>query len=100
MQKLPKCRKHIRKRQRLITSYQNRHSKIKWLSNHIWSAKRMRMIKYYGYKIPYTPNEKCFRSSYRHFRHNACLMDFSYLQTLTITFVDKVPSNIRIIKSL
>lgn len=51
MQRIPKCRKHIRKISRLILSYKERHSKIKWLSTHLWAAKRMRMIDYYGYKV-------------------------------------------------
>jgi hypothetical protein len=51
MQKIPKCRKHIRKRSRLILSYKDRFSKIKWLSTHLWAARRMRMIDYYGYKV-------------------------------------------------
>jgi hypothetical protein len=51
MQKIPKCRKHIRKRPRLILSYKDRFSKIKWLSTHLWAARRMRMIDYYGYKV-------------------------------------------------
>ena len=56
MQKLPKCRKHIRKRQRLMLAYNDRFQKVRWLSTHIWSAKRMRMMKYHGYKVAETPN--------------------------------------------
>lgn len=51
MQRIPRCRKHIRKSRRLILSYKDRHSKIKWLSTHLWAAKRMRMIDYHGYKV-------------------------------------------------
>ena len=56
MLRLPKCRKHIRKSARLILSYKARHSKVKWLSTHLWAAKRMRMIDYHGYKVAETPN--------------------------------------------
>jgi len=97
MQKVPKCRKHIRKRRNLIMAYKLRDSKNKWLSTHIWSARRMRMINYYGYKIAYTSNNKCFRSAYRHFRHNSCLLDISYLNCLSIKSQSKnLPSNIKI----
>jgi len=56
MQKIPKCRKHIRKINRLILSYKDRYSKIKWLSTHLWAAHRMKMINYHGYKVAETPN--------------------------------------------
>lgn len=100
MQKLPTCRKHIRKRRHLIMAYKMRYVKNRWLSTHLWAAKRMRMINYYGYKIAYTPNDKCFRSSYRNFRHNACIVDLSYYQCLTVKCIDslnsKLPSNFSI----
>ena len=97
MQKLPKCRKSIRKKRRLLISYKMRNQKCKWLPTHLWSVKRMRMIDYYGTKIAYTPNDKSFRSAYRHFRHNTCLMDFTYLRCLTIWLKgDRLPESIKI----
>ena len=84
MQRIPKCRKHIRKRYRLSHSYKQRHGRIRWMATHLWSAKRMAMVEKYGFKIPYKPNDKCFRSAYRHFRHNCCLMDYSYLRWIRI----------------
>ena len=44
MQKIPRCRKTIRKKHLLIKEYKKREGKIRWLGNHLWSAKRMRMI--------------------------------------------------------
>lgn len=85
MQRIPKCRKSIRKKHRLIASYRQRSGTLKWLSSHLWSAKRMRMRAYCGFKIAETPNNKSFRSAYRHFRHNACLVDCSYFYCLTIS---------------
>ncbi len=61
-----------------------RDTKNKWLSTHLWAAKRMRMTSYHGYKIAFTPNDKSFRSAYRHFRHNCCMVDLSYQQCLAI----------------
>lgn len=84
MQKLPKCRKHIRKKHRLLISYKKKSDKCKWLSTHLWATKRMKMINYFNYKIAFTPNDKSFRSAYRHFRHNACLLDLSYFECLKI----------------
>jgi hypothetical protein len=43
MQRVPKCRKNIRKKHRLMLSYKMRAGKIKWLNSHLWAAKRMRM---------------------------------------------------------
>ena len=88
MQKIPKCRKHIRKRRHLITAYKLRSGKVQWMSTHLWAARRMRMIEYYGYKVAITANNKCFRSAYRHFRHNACLIDLSYYNCLSLAFAN------------
>lgn len=84
MQRVPKCRKSIRKRHRLIVSYKARCSKLKWLRTHLWAAKRMRIGNYAGFKVAQSPNNKSFRSAYRHFRHNCCLVDCSYLHCLTL----------------
>lgn len=51
MQRLPKCRKSIRKRHRLIVSYKQRSGKVKWLATHLWASKRMRMGAHAGYKV-------------------------------------------------
>ena len=84
MQKLPKCRKHIRKRRLLIRSYKMRSDKNQWLSTHLWAAKRMRMVNYYGFKVAFTPNNKSFRSAYRHGQHGCTLVDLSYFYSLTL----------------
>jgi ribonuclease P/MRP protein subunit POP1 len=89
MQKMPKCRKNIRKRHRLMLSYKMRSDKCKWLSTHMWAAKRMRMCKYGGYKIAESPNNKSFRSAYRSFRSNSCLIDYSYMSCMTIEQVSE-----------
>ena len=84
MQKLPKCRKHIRKRRMLIRAYKLRSDKVQWLSTHLWAAKRMRMVSYYGFKVAFTPNNKSFRSAYRHSQHGCTLADLSYYYSLTL----------------
>lgn len=89
MQRLPKCRKNIRKSKLLLQSYKKRNQRQKWLSTHLWSVKRMEMMDYHGYKIAFKPKDKCFRSAYRHFRHNACLMDFSYLECIVFDIKEK-----------
>lgn len=89
MQKVPKCRKSIRKCSRLLVSYKQRSGAMKWLSTHMWSVKRMEMVSYWGYKIAFKPKDKSFRSAYRNFRHNACLMDYSYLECLVVQVLDE-----------
>lgn len=44
----------------------------------------MRMGTHAGFKIAMEPNNKSFRSAYRHFRHNTCMIDLSYYHCLTI----------------
>jgi ribonuclease P/MRP protein subunit POP1 len=98
MQKLPKCRKHIRKRRHLIYAYKLRDAKNRWLSTHLWAAKRMRMIDYYGFKVAFTPNNKSFRSAYRYTRHSCTLTDMSYMHAICLTSNEEqqLPSQIRI----
>lgn len=90
MQRVPKCRKNIRKKHRLILSYKGRDgdNRGKWMKTHIWAAKRMKMGVYAGYKIAMSPNNKSFRSVYRQFRNNCVMMDYSYLQCITITVLN------------
>ena len=84
MQKVPRCRKHIRKRHKLAMAYRIRSGHCQWLSTHMWATKRMRMKDYYGYKVAMSPNDKCFRSAYRHFVHGCCMVDLSYMQCLLL----------------
>lgn len=72
------CRKHLRKARLLTLRYKHRASKCKWLENHIFQAKRMKMIEYFGYKIPFYPNNKSERACYRFFSHDAVMYDLSY----------------------
>ena len=92
MQKLPKCRKHIRKRRLLVMAYKMRNDKVSWLSTHLWAAKRMRMINYHGFKIALTPNNKSFRSAYRHSQHGCIMTDLSYFHSLSLRTVEKKPN--------
>lgn len=36
-----------------------------WIPSHIWNAKRSHMIKRWGYQIPWSPTQKCFRLTHR-----------------------------------
>ena len=61
-----------------------RSDKVQWLSTHLWAAKRMRMVNYYGFKVAFTPNNKSFRSAYRHSQHGCTVSDLSYYYSLTL----------------
>lgn len=52
---VPKNRLKFLKRQRFFT----------WLPTHIWNAKRSHMIKRWGFQIPWSPTQKCFRMTHR-----------------------------------
>jgi ribonuclease P/MRP protein subunit POP1 len=73
-----KCRKHLRKSSALAWRYEMRDSKNYWLENHLFQAKRMKMIEYFNYKIPVHPNNKSERACYRFFSHDAVMYDLSY----------------------
>lgn len=51
----PKMRVKYLKRQRFFT----------WLPSHIWNAKRSHMMKRWGYQIPWSPTQKCFKLTHR-----------------------------------
>lgn len=78
MQKIPRCRKTIRKKHLLIKEYKKRNGKTRWLGNHLWSAKRMKMAEYFGYKVALSPNDKSDRACYRYSRYGCCLMNLSF----------------------
>ena len=92
MQKVPKCRKHIRKRRLLIMAYKMRDDKMRWLSTHLWAARRMRLISYHGFRIALTPNNKSFRSAYRHSQHGSIMTDLSYFHSLSLKAKAEKPS--------
>lgn len=79
-QRIPKCRKSLRRKSRLLLSYKQRSEKARWLWTHLWSAKRMRMMDYFGYHIAHSPNDKSYRATYRFSRYGCCLIDMSYYQ--------------------
>ena len=45
--------------------YCKRQRKYTWLPSHIWNAKRSHMIKRWGYQIPWSSTQKCFRLTHR-----------------------------------
>ncbi|KAI5963697.1 POP1 [Candida pseudojiufengensis] len=69
----------------ISVKYGNRQKKFVWLPTHIWHAKRFQMSKKYGFQIPYTPTQKCFKSMNRQVKHRAVCFDTSYQRTLVIT---------------
>ncbi|CAD8049956.1 unnamed protein product [Paramecium sonneborni] len=79
-QKIPKCRKHLRKRKDLI--FMNRSNKIQWMETHLYQVKRMKMINYCGFKVPEKANEKNFRAVHRYFDHGSMIFDASYYQII------------------
>jgi len=65
--------------------YATRQAKFKWLPTHIWHAKRAKMIKRWGWQIPYEPTMKCFRKTSRSYRFKGCLAwDTSYINTFIL----------------
>jgi ribonuclease P/MRP protein subunit POP1 len=84
-QRIPRCRKNLRRKKRLLVSYKQRSGKVRWLPLHLWASKRMRMVEYFGYKIAECPNDKSGRACYRFARYAACLVDLSYYEIMMLT---------------
>lgn len=83
-QKIPVCRKSLRRKYRLLLSYNQRSDRTRWQPLHLWAAKRMKMQEYFGWKIADHANDKSWRACYRFARHAACLVDLSYYHVLLL----------------
>lgn len=66
--------------------YSKRQKDFVWIPTHIWHAKRFHMIKKWGYQIPLSPTQKCFRSVSRLSRNGSVLFESSYYDCMTVEF--------------
>ncbi|OMJ89260.1 hypothetical protein SteCoe_8648 [Stentor coeruleus] len=78
------CRKLRRHVKSLIKQYMHRSEKGKWMENHIWHAKRMKMHNLWGYKIPLSLNDKGIRACYRYARSASLIHDSSYYSAFKV----------------
>lgn len=69
--------------------YFKRQNHFVWLPTHIWHAKRFHMTKQFGYQIPMSPTQKCFRLMNRHARHSSTVFDTSYYDSIVV----HIPNN-------
>ena len=68
--------------------YYKRQREFVWIPTHIWHVKRFHMSKKYGYQIPYTPTQKCFKLMNRWNRQKAVCFDTSYFPTFILFIGD------------
>ncbi|KAF6067070.1 Ribonucleases P/MRP protein subunit POP1 family protein [Candida albicans] len=68
--------------------YYKRQREFVWIPTHIWLVKRFHMSKKYGYQIPYTPTQKCFKLMNRWNRQKAVCFDTSYFPTFILYVSD------------
>uniref|UniRef100_A0A182YC71 Uncharacterized protein n=1 Tax=Anopheles stephensi TaxID=30069 RepID=A0A182YC71_ANOST len=71
-------RKFRRKPKNLLKEYERRKRTFVWMETHVWHAKRFHMTSRWGYKIPLTPCNKSYRSSYKATTKHCLLYDMSY----------------------
>lgn len=81
---IPRGRIKFCKRQRQFT----------WLPTHVWNAKRSHMIKRWGFNIPWSPSQKCFKLTHRlggnvAASDGALCMDTSFIGTMIINSISK-----------
>lgn len=69
--------------------YYKRQREFVWIPTHIWLVKRFHMSKKYGYQIPYTPTQKCFKLMNRWNRQKAVCFDTSYFPTFILYVSDE-----------
>lgn len=78
-------RKYRRKPCNLLKEYNRRKLNNVWLETHIWHAKRFRMCNLWGYRIPFTTNDKRYRASYKAIKSHCMLQDMSYYGCIEIS---------------
>lgn len=66
--------------------YAHRQKEFTWGPTHMWHAKRFHMIKRWGYQIPFSPNQKCFRSTSRAAKLSTLVYETSYYGEMIIEF--------------
>lgn len=64
--------------------FAHRQKDFTWLPNHIWHAKRFHLIKRWGYQIPFSPNQKCFRATSRASKELLLAFETSYYGELIV----------------
>ncbi|KAL6454504.1 POP1 Ribonucleases P/MRP protein subunit POP1 [Candida maltosa Xu316] len=64
--------------------YSKRQKEFVWTPTHIWHVKRFHMIKKYGYQMPYSPTQKCFKLMNRWNRSKSVCFDTSYFPSLVM----------------
>ena len=62
----------------MLSQFSEKTDRSKWLPTHLWHAKRFHMVDKYGWKVPYTPTQKCTRHSYHSIAKNCAVIDTSY----------------------
>lgn len=69
--------------------YMKRQKDFTWLPTHVWNAKRSHMCKRWGYQIPWSPTQKCFKLTHRIGGYSAAsdgsmCCDTSYIGTMIL----------------
>ncbi|OBA22280.1 hypothetical protein METBIDRAFT_40082 [Metschnikowia bicuspidata var. bicuspidata NRRL YB-4993] len=64
--------------------YANRQKTFTWMPTHVWHAKRFHMTKRWGFQIPFSPNQKCFRSTSRAAKESTLAFESSYYGELIV----------------
>lgn len=65
-------------------SYAHRQKEFVWLPTHVWHAKRFHMLKNWGYQLPFSPNQKCFRATSRASKQGCLAFESSYYGEMVV----------------
>ncbi|CAR21705.1 ribonuclease P/MRP protein subunit POP1 [Lachancea thermotolerans CBS 6340] len=73
--------------------YMKRQRVFTWLPTHVWNAKRSHMLKRWGYQMPWSPTQKCFKLTHRIGGNTAAsdgalCCDSSYMGTMIVASAD------------
>ena len=80
--------------------YMKRQTIFAWLPTHIWNAKRSHMMKRWGYQIPYSATQKCFKMTHRiggnvSASDGTLCMDSSFMGSIVVRVTDEKTDKLR-----
>lgn len=64
--------------------YASRQREFVWGPAHVWHAKRFKMHKRWGFQVPWTNNQKCYRATSRAGRHGTVAHEASYMSSFIV----------------
>jgi len=87
-------RRHKRRPKFLQQNYGRRQGQHQWLETHVWHAKRMKMVKRWGYHVALHHASKNVRASYKNSAHVCTVQDQSFMLCIELLVRPHTPHTV------